>query len=123
MPFEYSLVPKDGERAFPAEMVEGMRRYLSELPSHRWNDDSFVLFSTLEDRDRRVPYLLANRGENNYLDPFIYVSAKEVLLSVVGNPDVDRYVYDFVVWCQRHWPCDLYYVSQVVPPEELLAEA
>jgi hypothetical protein len=61
-------------------------------------------------------------GRNDYLDPFVHIDANEVMLSAVVNPDVDRYLYDFVRWCQQRWPCELTYFSQTVSPELLLAE-
>ena len=44
------------------------------------------------------------------------------MLSVVVDPDVDQYLYDFVLWCQEHWDCQLYYGAEPVSLEELLAE-
>lgn len=122
MPFDYYLMPTDERRSFPPDLVADMHRYLRGLPSYQWEDGSYLLFQTEEDRDRRVPQLLANRERNDYLDPFIHVEEKEVMLSAVVNPDVDRYLYDFVLWCQQRWPCELRYFSQAVSPEALLAE-
>lgn len=122
MPYEYYLVPEDENQAFPQEVVEAMHDYLKKLPSYRWEDGTYIVFHTVTDRDRRVPKLLAEPQRNDYLDPAIYIQPKEVMLSTVVNPKVDRYLYDFVLWCQERWPCQLYYGSESVSPEELIAE-
>ena len=36
---------------------------------------------------------------------------------------MDRYLDDFVVWCQKRYPCQLYSeTAKPVPPEDLLSE-
>jgi hypothetical protein len=51
------------------------------------------------------------------LDLLLYL-----FLSVVGDNDVDCYLYNFVVWCQKHYPCNLYDCAELVSAEDLLLE-
>ncbi len=122
MSYEYFLVPTDNNKTVTQEVLEAMSNYIRSLPSYRWNDGSYVIFQTPQNRDRRVPQLLANRGKNDYLDPIVRIEKKEVMLSIVLNPDLDQYLYHFVLWCQKHWDCQLYYGGELVSPEELLVE-
>ena len=123
MPFEFYLVPTDKGRAFPPTIIQAVQERLEQLPSYRWEDGAYLLFRTPADRDLRVPQLLASRGQNDYLDPYVYVDTQQIVLSSVVERVTDRYLYDLVIWCQQHWPCELQYGGQVVPAEDLLAEA
>jgi hypothetical protein len=122
MPYEYYLEPEDENKTFPQPLVEGMHDYLKHLPSYVWADGTYILFQNVSEREHRVPLLLAEPQRNHYLDPTININPKEVILSSVVDPDVDCYLYEFVLWCQERWPCKLYYGSQPVSPEELMAE-
>ena len=122
MPYEYYLEPEDENKTFPEHLIESMQTYLSQLPSYRWTDGTYIIFQDVKTRERRVPLLLAEPQRNDYLDPTIHISPKEVILSSVVDPEVDCYLYEFILWCQKRWSCQLYYGSEPVSPEELMAE-
>ena len=53
----------------------------------------------------------------------ISFSPTSIIISIIGDNDVDRHLYDFVVWCQKRYPCQLYSeTAKPVPPEDLLSE-
>jgi hypothetical protein len=122
MSYEYYLVPKNEYQTFPQQTVDAMQNYLNNFPIYIWEDGTYILFHSVADRDRRVPQLLAKPQRNNYLDPAIHIEPHEVMLSTVADPEVDQYLYNFVLWCQERWSCDLYYGGKTVSPEELIAE-
>lgn len=121
MPYEYFLRPIGDKQTFAPEILDGMHKYLESIPSYRWEDGSYVIFRTEEDKNRRVPQLLVSSG-NDYLDPIVNIKPGEVMLSIVLDPDVDQYLYNFVLWCQKHCYCQLSYAEENVSPEELLVE-
>ena len=122
MPYEYHLEPKDSNNPFPQELIEAMHKYMERIPNYVWKDGTYTLFRTVNDRDRRIPKLLTESKKNDYLDPLIHIKPHDIMLSAVADPETDQYLYDFVLWCQEHWPCQLYYDSEPVSPEDLTAE-
>ena len=122
MTWEYCLEPENNSKIFPQQLIEDMQTYLKLLPSYIFSDGTFAFFKNIEDKDLRVPMLLANPKKNSYLEPTISISPQMIVLSCVGNPNVDRYLYEFVLWCKERCPCQLYDGSEPVEPEELIAE-
>ncbi|MGF1489078.1 MAG: hypothetical protein ACFBSE_18480 [Prochloraceae cyanobacterium] len=122
MTWEYCLEPLDETKTFPQQLIVDMKAYLKLFPSYVFSDGTFVFFKNVEDKNLRVPMLLANPQKNSYLEPTISIHSKMIVLSCVGNPNVDHYLYEFVLWCKERWPCQLYDGSEPVSPEELIAE-
>lgn len=122
MPYEYRFSPGDQGR-FPPELLEAMHAYVRQLPHVMAEDGTYVLFRSADERDLRAPRLARQPGRNSYLEPFIAISETAVLLSTVADVRVDRHVYEFVLWCGRQWPGQLFYGADPVSPEALIAEA
>jgi len=121
MPFEYHLVPNAENGRFDEEAMDSMRAFLDQFPHCIWQDGAYVLFRTDDDRDRRVPKLLAQQG-NSYLDPIVSVQPDSVFISSVADPATDKYLHGFVTYCQARWPCDLWYGTEQVSPDDLLMQ-
>lgn len=121
MPFEYHLIPNTENGRFDEEAMNSMRAFLGQFPHYIWQDGAYVLFRTADDRDRRVPKLLTQQG-NSYLDPIVSVQPESVFISSVADAEIDKYLHDFVTYCQAHWPCDLWYGTEMVPPDDLLVQ-
>jgi hypothetical protein len=117
---EYYLVPTTEDKTYPESLLERMHQYLRQLPSYVWPDGTYILFRDAQQRDSRVPVLLENSALNDYLDPMIHLDPQQIWLSVVGDSRVDRYVYDFALWCRAQRPCELTDAGEQVPFEVLL---
>ena len=124
MPYEFYLEPEDEKRLFPQQVLEGMHNFVNKIPHYLLDNGTYVIFKSHKDKDVGVPSLLSAiaSGRGSFLDPYIRISPREVELSVVLDSRVDRYLYDFAVWCQKHHPCQLYYDAQPVSLDELLYE-
>ena len=124
MSYQYHLEPEDEKRIFPEEVLKGMHNFVDQIPHYLLDNGTYVLFESDEDRDIGVPGLLSAiaSGRGSFIEPYIRISPIKVVLSAVLDPDLDRYLYDFAVWCQKHHPCQLYYGSQAVVLDELLYE-
>lgn len=124
MSYEYFLEPENEKRLFPPEILKGMHNFVDRIPHYLLDNGTYVVFKTHDYKDFRVPKLLSAiaSGRGSSRDPYIRISPMKVELSVVLDSRVDRYLYDFAVWCQKHHPCQLYYDAQPVSLDELLYE-
>ncbi len=125
MSYEYVYVPKNKERAFPQEAMKAMQAWLTKLPIYVWEDGSYLLFGSSEDRAVSLPWLQQNPHKNDYLTASIHIEPKEIVISSVMECATDRMFYDFLIWCQQHWPGELRsqeYGEELLSPEELLIE-
>ena len=124
MPYEYYLESENEKRMFPSKVIEGMHNLMDKIPHHKLENGTYVVFENQKDKDIGLPGLLSAiaSGRGSFIEPFIRIDSTRVVLSVVGDNDVDRYLYSFAVWCQKHFPCQLYEGSEAVPLEELLSE-
>jgi hypothetical protein len=124
MPYEYYLEPENEKRIFPLEVLQGMHNLMNNIPHHKLENGTYVVFKDQKDKDVGLPGLLSaiDSGRGSFIEPFIRIESTKVVLSIVMDSSVDCYLYDFAVWCQKHFPCQLYEGSEAVPLEELLYE-
>ena len=124
MSYEYFLEPENEKRLFSSEVIEKMHDFMNQIPHYLLDNGTYVVFKSHEYKDFRVPKLLSAiaSGKGSFLAPYIRISPREIELSVVLDSRVDRYLYDFAVWCQKHHPCQLYHDAQPVQLDELLYE-
>ena len=124
MPYDFYLESENEERMFTQETLEEMQRYIGNVPHYKVDNAFYYIFKDDAQRDIAIPYIASSRAkkENIYIYSGIGFKPTLINLSVVGDNDVDRYLYDFVVWCQKRYPCQLYELARPVPPEELLSE-
>lgn len=124
MPYEYYLESENEKRMFTGETLKQMREFLRTVPHYEFNENSYTIFENNKKRDVAIPGLLSRvaQGKNDYLHSGITISPTFIHLSIIGDVDVDRHIYNFVVWCQKRFPCQVYEGSEAVPPEELLFE-
>lgn len=122
MPYEFYLESENEKRMFTEKNWREMQEYIINCPHYKINDRLYYIFENDERREAAVPGILSKiaNNKNIYTHPCIGFNSASVLVSVVGDNDVDRYLYDFVVWCQKRYPCQLYELSEPVPPEDLL---
>ena len=123
MPYDFYLESENEKRMFTKETWEETQQYFSNFPHYKANDRLFYVFKDNVQRDAAIPYIVSSisKKENIYIYPCIGYTTTSILVSVVGDNDVDRYLYDFVVWCQKRYPSSLYSESgKLVPPEDLL---
>lgn len=126
MPFDFYLEPQDKNIKFPPEIIKGMHSYLKNIPHYFFaEDNTYLIYKDIEDKKVKVSdaILLSAKGQNNYLDAQVVINSCEVVVSAIGDPEVDSHLVDFVAWCQKEFPCVLYENSEIVSPEEILAEA
>ena len=121
MPYEYYLESENEQRMFTEETLKEMREFLSKVPHHKFDNNSYVIFEDNQQKDVAIPGILSNiaQGRNDYSHSGITISPTLIHLSIIGDSDVDIHIYKFVIWCQKRYPCQLYERSRPVPPEEL----
>ena len=123
MPYDYYLESENEQRMFKEETWQEMQEYIIKFPHYKVDDRLYYIFENNERRDVAIPGIvsrIANK-KNIYVHPCVGFNSASVLISVVGDNDVDRYLYDFVVWSQKRYPSSLYSESgKLVPPEDLL---
>lgn len=122
MSYDYYYVPKNAEQTFPQQAVKAMQAWLKKLPIYIWEDGTYLLFRSEEDRAVSLPWIRKNPHQNDYLTASIHVDTKEVTIVSMMECVTDRMFYEFVIWCQQHWPGELYYGEEYLSPEELLIE-
>ena len=122
MPYEFYLESENEKRMFTEKNWRKMQEYITNFSHYKVNDRLYYIFENDERKKAAVPGILSKIANNNniYTHPCIGFNSASVLISVVGDNDVDRYLYDFVVWCQKRYPSQLYELSEPVPPEDLL---
>jgi len=81
MTWEYCLEPLDKNQTFPQELIGDMKAYLKLFTSYVFSDGTFGFFLNIEDKNLRVPMLLANPQKNSYLEPTINIHPKKIMLS------------------------------------------
>ena len=121
MPYDYYLESENEQRMFTPKTWKEMQEYIIKFPHYKANERLFYIFKDNEWRDVAIPGIVSSisKKENIYIYPCIGYTTTSILVSVVGDKDVDRYLHDFVVWCQKRYPCQLYEGSEVIAPEEL----
>lgn len=124
MPYDYYLESDNEKKVFTEEMLLRMHEYINKISHYKVDDKFYYVFKNDSRRDVAIPLIQSKiaRGKNIYSHSGIGLTPTFIHLVIIGDVDVDRYIYDFVVWCQKHFPCQLYEGSEVVPPEELLFE-
>ena len=124
MPYDFNLESENEKRMFSDKTLEEMQRYLYNVPHYRVDEKLYFIFENNERKDVAIPKILSDIAQNRNIYAYSCVVFKptSIIISIIGDVDVDRYIYDFVVWCQKHFPCQLYEGSEAVPPEELLFE-
>ena len=123
MPYDYSLESENEQRMFTKETLEEMQQYISNVPHYQLDEKFYVVFENNSRRDASIPRILSKIAEkkNIYTHSSISFSPTSIIISIIGDNDVDRQLYDFVVWCQKRYPSSLYSESgKLVPPEDLL---
>ena len=122
MPYDFYLESENEQRMFTRETLKEMQQYFSDVPHYKVDEKFYCIFKNNAQKDVAIPYIVSSiaKRENVYIYSSIGFSPTSIMISVVGDNDVDRYLYDFVVWCQKRYPCQLYELSEPVPPEDLL---
>jgi hypothetical protein len=119
--FEFELVPRPPAGAFDQVDLAAMRRWWDPFPTADAPDGSLLVFPDQEVRATRLERLRRDPAKNDYLTPYVHFDRDRVLLSVVGDEVTDRRFHDFAVWCQQRWPCELQYLGEPVPADDILA--
>ena len=121
MPYDFYLESENEQRMFTEKTWKEMQEYLNHVPHYKVDDTFYFIFEDDIQRNSAISYIVSSiaKGENIYIYPCIGFKPTSIIISVVGDKDVDRYLYDFVVWCQKRYPCQLYEGSEVIAPEEL----
>ena len=103
MPYEFYLESENEKRMFTEKNWREMQEYITNFPHYKVNDRLYYIFENDERKKAAVPGILSKIANSNniYTHPCIGFNSASVLISVVGDNDVDRYLYDFVVWCQK----------------------
>ena len=125
MPYDFFLESENEQRMFKQETLEEMKGYLKDIPHYKVNQRLYYVFKDNEWKNVAVPGILSKIADNKniYTHPCIVFKPNSIIISVVGDNDVDRYLYNFVVWSQKRYPSSLYSESgKLVPPEDLLDE-
>ena len=124
MLYDFDLKPENEKRMFAQKTIEEMQQYLSNIPHYKFENRLYYIFKDNEWRDIAIPGILSRiaNNKNIYTHPTIELIPTSIIVSALGDNDVDRYLYDFVVWCQERYSCKLHYASKVVSPEDLLSE-
>ena len=123
MPYDYFLEPENKEKIFTENIWKEMQQQLKNFPHYQVDEKFYYIFEHNEQRDVAIPGILLDIAQNKniYIYPCVVFKPNSVTISVVGDNDVDRYLYNFVVWCQKRYPSSLYSESgKLVPPEDLL---
>lgn len=122
MQFDYYLVPNEGE--FGPVALGHMRDILRELVTHQWSDDYFTVFRNAEIRSLRLPRLLADPDEPDWLDGYVKLAPGRVTLGLVQDDEMRRQFYQFAVRSMELLgPMRLVYagkgrpLSKLLPPE------
>ena len=121
MPYDYYLEPENEQRMFTERTLEEMQQYLRNIPHHKFGDRLYYVFEDESRKQAGVVNILERiaRNKNIYTHSSIGFFPTKIRLSIIGDSDVDIHIYKFVVWCQKHYPCQLYEEDRPVPPEEL----
>ena len=122
MPYDYYLESENEQRMFKQETWQEMQKYLDNIPHYKVDKNFYYIFRDNSQRDAAIPGIVSkiSNNKNIYTHPCIGFSPTSIIISVVGDKDIDRYLHDFVVWCQKRYPCQLYEGSEVISPEELI---
>lgn len=121
MSFEFELVRPDATSGFSPEDRAQLRAWWDRYPTAVAPDGSLLVFPDENVRAIRLERRRREPTRNDYLTPHVHVGEDRVLLSVVGDPVTDGWFYEFALWCQRHWQCELQYFGEPVPATDILA--
>ena len=123
MPYDFYLESENKEKIFTENAWEEMQQQLNNFPHYQVDEKFYYIFEHEEQRNVAISGILSDIAQNKniYIYPCVVFKPNSITISVVGDNDVDRYLYDFVVWCQKRYPSSLYSESgKLVPPEDLL---
>ena len=117
MPYEYYLESENEKRIFSDRTLEKMQQYLNNIPHYKVDERFYFIFENNKMKEVAIPGILSDIAQkrNTYAYSSIGFFSTGIRISIIGDNDVDRYLYDFAVWCQKHLPCQLYEGSEAVP--------
>ena len=125
MPYDYFLESENEQRIFSKKTFEEMHKYIiNNLPHYHIEDWFYYIFKDDNSKERGIRDIDSTiaKNRNIYIYSSIAFFPTKIRLSVIGDNDVDCHLYEFVVWCQENYPCQLYEGAEPVPAEDLLSE-
>ena len=122
MPYDFYLESENERRAFSEKTFDEMHKYIIKNLSHYLIENwLYFIFKDNNDKEVSIKHILSRISENRNIYTYSSIGffPTKIRLSIIGDSDVDIHIYKFVVWCQKHYPCQLYEEDYSVPPEEL----
>jgi len=105
MSWQYFLVPVPVGATFPAEALGKMDRWWDRHPVYRRSDGAIAICRDVEYRDYVVGVGNIDRIDANL--EVVKIESNRITFGILGWQDRIDVIYDFIAFCQSHWPCEL----------------